>query len=292
MCISTFLGLLKISRDNQDSLIVRVKRDARFGFHAPSYNGIVIFQGLMMNIDILTEQGVNIAWINRRSDLFGTTDVRVRINAVAYLPAELLKRKRGRPKLYGNKIKLRDILADTKKMIHATSTLYDEVESKFLYRSLDLIEIIKIYSLRFKIEVSFKQAMRILGAYSYHFWMMNMDRIKKCSGDQYLHRKTEKYREQVKRKLHAYHAHVQIGLIAQGVLQVLSMTAHQFVWKYFGSWIRTIRPNILPSETIVMGALRNTLPEFLKDSSADLTIAKFILDKIDLSRAEGQRMVA
>jgi hypothetical protein len=250
---------------------------------------------------------------------------RVRINAVAYLPAELLKRKRGRPKLYGNKIKLRDILADTKKMIHATSTLYDEVESKFLYRSLDLIwrpvgkavrfvfvvhptrgsaifmstdlsldpiEIIKIYSLRFKIEVSFKQAMRTLGAYSYHFWMMNMDRIKKCSGDQYLHRKTEKYREQVKRKLHAYHAHVQIGLIAQGVLQVLSMTAHQFVWKYFGSWIRTIRPNILPSETIVMGALRNTLPEFLKDSSADLTIAKFILDKIDLSRAEGQRMVA
>lgn len=249
---------------------------------------------------------------------------RVRINAVAYLPSQLVKRGKGRPKLYGAKIRLRDILADTKKMIHATGTLYDEIESKFLYCSMDLIwrpvgqavrfvfvvhptrgsaifmstdllldpiEIIKIYSLRFKIEVSFKQAMRTLGVYSYHFWMRAMDRIKKCSGDQYLHRKTKKYRDQVKRKLHAYHAHIQIGLIVQGVMQILSMTTHQLVWKYFGSWIRTIRPNILPSEAIVMSALRNTLPEFLKDSSADSILAKFVLDKIDLGRAEGQRMV-
>jgi hypothetical protein len=217
------------------------------------------------------------------------------------------------------------VLANTKKMIQATGPLYDEAESKFLYRSMDLIwrpvgqivrfvfvvhptrgsaifmstdlsldpiDIIQIYSLRFKIEVSFKQAMRTLGAYSYHFWMLAMDKIKKCSSDQYLHRKTQKYRDQVKRKLHAYHAHVQIGLIAQGMLQVLSMTAHKLVWKYFGSWIRTIRPNILPSEAIVMAAMRNTLPEFLKGSSTDYNIEKFILDKIDLGRAEGQRMVA
>lgn len=112
------------------------------------------------------------------------------------------------------------------------------------------------------------------------------------SGDQFLHRKTEEYRNQVRRKLHAYHVHVQIGLNAQGALQILSMTSHQLVWKYFGSWIRTIRPNILPSEAIVMSALRNTLPEFLKDSSSDSILAKFIVDKLDLSRAEGQRMIA
>ena len=158
--------------------------------------------------------------------------------------------------------------------------------------TLNPTEIVKIYSLRFKIEVSFKQSLRGIGVFSYHFWMRAMDRIKKCSGDQYLHRKSEKYRDGVKRKLHAYHCHVQIGLVAQGLLQILSMTAHCLVWKHFGSWIRTIRPNVLPSEAIVMSALRNTLPAFLKGSSADSNIEKFILDKLDLGRAEGQRMVA
>ncbi len=119
-----------------------------------------------------------------------------------------------------------------------------------------------------------------------------MTRIKKCSGDQHLHRKTAEYRDQVKRKMNAYHAHVQLGLIAQGILQILAMTAHQLVWQNFGSWIRTIRPNILPSEAIVMSSLKNTLPEFLKGSTTDQNIEKFILDKIDLGRAEGQRMVA
>ena len=251
---------------------------------------------------------------------------RVRINAVAYLPVQVRKQsKKGRPKFYGAKIKLREILKNTTAMTQGVGTLYNEIESKFLYRSMDLIwrpvgtlvrfvfvvhptrgsaifmstdlsldpiEIIKIYSLRFKIEVSFKQSLRSIGVFSYHFWMQAMDRIKKCSGDQYLHRKSEKYRAAVKRKLHAYHCHVQIGLIAQGLLQILSMTAHQLVWKNFGSWIRTIRPNILPSEAIVMSALRNILPEFLKGSYTEPNLEKFILDKIDLARAEGQRMVA
>ena len=92
--------------------------------------------------------------------------------------------------------------------------------------------------------------------------------------------------------MNAYHTHVQLGIIAQGVLQTLAMTAHQLVWQNFGSWIRTIRPNILPSEAIVMSSLRNTLPEFLKGSTTNQNIEKFILDKIDLGRAEGQRMIA
>ena len=119
-----------------------------------------------------------------------------------------------------------------------------------------------------------------------------MTKIKKCSGDQYLHRKSDEYRDQVKRKLRAYHAHVQLGLIAQGILQILAMTAHQLVWKNFGSWIRTIRPNILPSEAIVMNSLKNTLPDFLQGSHTKANLEKFILEKLDLGRAEGQRMIA
>jgi len=251
---------------------------------------------------------------------------RARINSVAFeLPEKVKKATRGRPTLYGKKIKLRDLLSDVSLMTKTVGAIYDDAESVFWYRSLDLIwrpvgqlvrfvfvvhptrgkaifmttdfslsalDVIKIYSLRFKIEVSFKQSLRTLGAYSYHFWMRAMTRIKKCSGDQYLHRKSEEYRDQVKRKLRAYHTHVQLGLIAQGILQILAMTAHQLVWKTFGSWIRTVRPNILPSEAIVMNSLKNTLPEFLRGTHTEANLEKFILEKIDLGRAEGQRMIA
>ena len=251
---------------------------------------------------------------------------RVKTNAVAYLPVEKTDIvKSGRKKFYGEKIKLRDVFKDTNKMTLAEIAMYNEGAIMIPFRSLDLlwrpvgiivrfvfvmhptkgnailmstdlsldpIDIIKTYALRFKIEVSFKSAVNTIGAYAYHFWMKSMHKIKRKSENQYLQNETQEYRNMVKRKMSAYHAHIQIGLIAQGLLQVLSMTSHQLVWQLFGSWIRTIRPGILPSEQVVMTALRNTLPEFLKGTSTKANLEKFILEKVDLRRREGQLIVA
>lgn len=43
--------------------------------------------------------------------------------------------------------------------------------------SLHSLEIIALYGVRFKIEVSFKQAVHTVGTYRYHFWMMPMTSI-------------------------------------------------------------------------------------------------------------------
>src|SRR5258707_3560753 len=241
---------------------------------------------------------------------------RVKSNAVAYAPAEPPKgkRKRGRPRRYGKKIKLKSLLSDPQSMIELASPVYGERNVMLRYRVCDLIwrpagrlvrfvavihptrgarllmatdlaltaaDIIHLYGLRFKIEHSFKQAVRLIGAFAYHFWMMDMTPLRYRNGNQHLHRRSADYRNHVRRKMRAYHVFIQAGVVAQGLLQYLAVAAPKLVWDSFGSWLRTIRPGIPPSEFVVAKALRHTLPEFLMRSSESDSLAKFITDRQD-----------
>jgi len=251
---------------------------------------------------------------------------RVRTNAVAYLPAPVPSvRKRGRPRKYGPKVALRSLFDHPETMEAVDSPVYGEKGVTLRICSMDLlwrpvgflvrfvmvmhptrgkcilmctdlelapIEIIRLYGYRFKIEVSFKQSLHVIGAFLHHFWMAPMTPIKRNGGNQYLHRKTSAYRDAVRRKMAAYHRFMQLGLIAQGIMQVLATTVPDLVWRSFGSWLRTVRPGICPSEWVVAAAMRNTLPEFLADDSCAPYLTKFIRDRLDLERAEGTRLVA
>ena len=153
----------------------------------------------------------------------------------------------------------------------------------FFSTKLELLpeQIILAYSWRFKIEVCFRQAVHVLGTFAYHFWMKMMKRIKKRSGDQYLHRTSDRYRSRVRQKLMAYEIYVQLGIIAQGLLQYLSCTLPAAVWNSFRGWIRTIRPGLPPSELVVAHALRDSFAEFLLRCAPAHFFKKFIAKKID-----------
>jgi len=112
-------------------------------------------------------------------------------------------------------------------------------------------------------------------------------------GNHYLHRESDAYRDAVRRKIGAYHRHSQLGLIVQGLLQILSTAIPKPVWQSFGSWIRTIRSSLAPSEQVAAIAMRNALPEFLADVPKNTAIlVKFLRDRLDLSRAEGINLAA
>ena len=119
---------------------------------------------------------------------------RVKSNAVAYTAHQQRgPRKRGRPRVYGRKVKLSSLLQDPKGRQQAKSPVYGERQVVIQYKVRDLlwrpagrlvrfvavvhptrgscllmctdtslaaIEIIRLYSLRFKIEHTFKQAVR------------------------------------------------------------------------------------------------------------------------------------
>jgi hypothetical protein len=240
---------------------------------------------------------------------------RIRSNGVGYYPAQPPEeKKRGRKKKYGEKVNLMDFFKEGSLFTTALSPVYGERNILISYYCIDLLwrpigelvrfvlvvhpsrgkiilittcldlaplKVIELYGYRFKIEVSFKHALHVIGSYAYHFWMKTMIPLDAKSGDQHLHGKPKKYREQVMRKITAYHCFVQLSCITQGLLLHLSINLKDTVWNSFRSWLRTMHKTRHPSELVVTMALRCSLPEFLAGAPKIHALKKFIAKNSD-----------
>jgi len=235
---------------------------------------------------------------------------RVRRNAVAYpLPLRRRRRGPGRPRKYGKKLRLQTLLHQEDGFATAPSPVYDECDVEIAYATRDLLwrpvgqlvrfvfvrhptrgeltllstdltldplDVIALYGYRFKIETGFRHAVHVLGSYAYHFWMSSMAPRNRGSGNQDIRKKSTRYQQALRRKIAAYHRFVQLGCIAQGLLQLLALQERRTVWQHFRSWLRTMNPDLPPSELVVLQALRTTLPEFLADPAAPADLVKFL----------------
>jgi len=239
---------------------------------------------------------------------------RAKSNAVAYHQAPQVRgqRTRGRPRLYGKKVKLARLFTSATKVTTMTSPVYGEENVTIRVRKVDLLwkpagqlvrfvlvehpvrgriclmcsdttlgarEIVRLYGLRFKIEFGFKQAAHVVGSYGYHFWMRDWKPTKRGGGNRHLHHESRAHRDAVRRKLHAYHVFLFACVIAQGLMHYLAACHTEAVWAAHRTWLRTIRKGVAPSELVVKMALRRALPEFLLGSGETSAVAKFVLER-------------
>ena len=232
-------------------------------------------------------------------------------SAVGYLPAMIPEtKKRGRPSKYGVKVKLFTLFQQEHvwmKTTLASGVIIEyccvelfwrpfgdlvlfvltrhPIKGEAIIMSTDrtapVVSLLLLYGLRFKIEVLFKQAVHQIGVFLYRFWIKSItSRTRKQRGDQNLQDFNETLQLRIAKKMHAYHVFILCGLIAQGLLQYLSIHYYKSVWSSFGTWLRTIRANTLPSEMVTALAMTRTYDHFLEDDQQASIFKKFLLQKI------------
>ena len=251
---------------------------------------------------------------------------RVRSNAVAYRPVtnDGKRKGRGRRRKYGRKVKLKNLFLTKTHFVKLECMFYGK-RATVAVRTVDLVlrrvglmvrfvlvkhpvrgnvilvttdltltalQIVEAYSLRFKIEVSFKQSIHTIGAYVYHFWSKAMKPRKGKSGDQDISAESVEYQAEMLLKVDTCHRYIQIGLIAQGLLQYLACTAAKQVWMAGTTYLRTKNTDSSPSEGVVRDCLRDSFPEFIVDSAGDRKLTDFIRSHLCPKRKRFFRIAA
>ena len=121
--------------------------------------------------------------------------------------------------------------------------------------TLSAPDIIRAYSYRFKIEVSFKMLKHLMGAFFYRFWTSAWPRIGNRTMSDLSKVNDDKRKRLIRQTTNAIEAFTNLGCIATGVLQIVALNFHQTIWEKYAGWLRTITSSI-PSEEIVKSVIQ------------------------------------
>ena len=238
---------------------------------------------------------------------------RVRITSVAHAPfcARPGKHGPGRHRKWGAPIKIRELFEPIDDCASATVHLYGQSVKvayqcfEFYWDSpteallfiltqlpcgkqiilissdtrLSAVQVIEAYGWRFKIEVSFRTLVHLLGGFSYQFWSGAIDRLPSWPKNMKMAEYPEDVREKIERKIEAFERFVNLNAIALGMLQVLALDLPKQIWVAFPLWFRTLPKHGYPSQRIVRLALENQLAQDLSKSRPTLLLDQFLQSK-------------
>ena len=218
----------------------------------------------------------------------------------------------GRPRIWGADIKLRELFAPIEACSEAVVWLYGQRQTvyyqcfKFYWDAPDVFvlfvltqlpngkqiillssdttltgaQVIEAYGWRFKIEVSFRSLVQLLGGFDYRFWLRSMTRASSWPKNLVLADFDADFQAKVAVKVEAFERFVNLNAIALGLLQILAVELPNVVWTHFPQWFRTLPKHGLPSEQIVRIALQHLQPIVLSKRRPTLLLAKLLAAKI------------
>lgn len=238
-------------------------------------------------------------------------------SCIAYeKPPAIIKKRRGRPRKKGTAIKLHKLFDDptvpfTKETLelygeskeveyYCTNLLwgqgyyrelrfvlvkYDNICSILVTTQLDIepAKIIELYSLRFKIECTFRELKQVVGGFSYQFWnerMPKLNRFKRKDAPDPLMTISQEDCDKILNTVKAIETYMLLSSIALGLLQILGLKLYKTT--QFTSPIRYLRTisNKVPSEATVAYSLRQSFLWGFAHSKA-LSIMQIIHSKQD-----------
>jgi len=194
---------------------------------------------------------------------------------------------RGRPRKYGLKLNLMELFETMSERFEGTTIeLYGQCKTvsflcidliwkpigekvrfilvcdgsgQFILMSSDLTlsayDIIRAYSYRFKIEVSFKVLKHLIGAFFYRFWTGVWPRVGKRTVSDLSAVCDKRSQRLIKQTTEAIEGFVNFACIATGILQIVALNFHQTIWHKYLGWLRTVTSTI-PSEEIVKSVIQ------------------------------------
>lgn len=222
--------------------------------------------------------------------------VRAKKNYVAYFPAERPDNPgSGRPRKYGDKIKLYEVFDSIHLFEHTQCQVYGSLED-VAYLAVNLLwkptggfirfifaltsrgpivlmcgdlkmpagTAIELYCLRVRVETMFSMLKHLIGAFRYHFWSKRLPRhSRKPKKNQHLKQPTKQDVPQVRSCWECYERFAMLAAIALGLLQLIALKFAPEVWGRFNTFLRT-RSRHIPSERTVKDVVGHlVLEDFL-----------------------------